>query len=477
MGPNLDPGIKAYIDLANELYDDEADHGSIEDQRQAYLDLCGAFARPHPPGVKAMDRTIKANGVDIPLRIYRPAASGVLPAALFFHGGGWVLGDLDSHDSITADICGRTNAVVIAVHYRLAPENPFPAAVEDTVAAWRWMLAQGLDPQRCVIGGDSAGGGLTLATLLALRDAGAPLPAAGVCISPWTDLSASGDSIRTKASVDPMVTEGPLRQRAAAYFGGKDAHTPLASPLFADLRGLPPLLVQVGDAELLLDDATRFASRARDAGVDVTLEVWEEMFHVWHAFAEMLPEAARACERIAAWLEPRLAGRTDADALAAILQIQQLKARYFRLMDTKQWDALRAVFARDARLVDEESKTSWRGRDAIASGIARVLARARTVHQGHMPEIELLSDTEARGVWAMNDWVDTPEFTLDGWGHYHERYVFEEGAWRIADERISRLRVVRTRKASAKAARAKAKPAQRSAAKAKVRNKRGGKKR
>src|SRR5262249_51248978 len=131
MGINLDPGIKAYIDLATELYDDEADHGSIEDQRLAYLDLCSAFARPHPTGVKAMDRTIKAGGIDIPLRVYRPAASGVLPAVLFFHGGGWVLGDLDSHDSNAADICGRAHYVVVSPHYRLGPPNPRPAAPPD----------------------------------------------------------------------------------------------------------------------------------------------------------------------------------------------------------------------------------------------------------------------------------------------------------------------------------------------------------
>ncbi|HEY8119776.1 MAG TPA: alpha/beta hydrolase fold domain-containing protein [Myxococcota bacterium] len=439
----------------------------------------GSAATPLPGDVKF--EAVRANGVSAEWAIAPGARDD--RALVYVHGGGYTMGSLATHRALCARLSRLGRMRVLNVAYRLAPEHPHPAAVEDAVAAVRWVFAQGFAPSRVAIGGDSAGGGLTLATLLALRDAGAPLPAAGVCISPWTDLSASGDSIRTKASVDPMVTEGPLRQMAAAYLGGKDARTPLASPLFADLRGLPPLLVQVGDAELLLDDATRFASRARDAGVDVTLEIWEEMFHVWHAFAEMLPEAQRACERIAAWLEPRLAGRTDADALAAIQAIQQLKARYFRLMDTKQWDALRAVFARDARLVDEESKTSWRGREAIASGIARVLAKARTVHQGHMPEIELLSDTEARGTWAMNDWVDTPEFTLDGWGHYHERYVFEDGAWRIADERISRLRVVRTLKASAKAAtkrkpaRAKAKPPQRSAAKARVRNKRGGKKR
>ena len=146
----------------------------------------------------------------------------------------------------------------------------------------------------------------------------------------------------------------------------------------------------------------------------------------------------------------------------------QLKARYFRLMDTKRFDEMRAVFARDARLVDEESGSSWSGRDGIVAGLAEVLAEpVRTVHHGHMPEIEILSDTEARGTWAMNDWVDTPAFTLEGWGHYYERYVFEDGAWRIADERISRLRVIRTPKvkAAAKPRAAKARVAKRRSAK------------
>jgi acetyl esterase/lipase len=439
----------------------------------------GSLATPLPADVKF--EPVSANGV--------PAEWGIAPGArddralVYLHGGGYAMGSLATHRALCARLSRLGRMRVLNVDYRLAPEHPHPAAVEDAVAAVRWVYAQGFAPSRVALGGDSAGGGLTLATLLALRDAGDPLPAAGVCISPWTDLSASGESIRNKASADPMVSEGPLREMAAHYLGGKDPRTPLASPLFADLRGLPPLLVQVGDAEILLDDATRLASRARDAGVDVTLEVWEEMFHVWHAFAEMLPEAARACERLAAWLEPRLSGRTDADALATILQIQQLKARYFRLMDTKQWDAMRGVFAKDARLVEEESNTRWAGREAIVAGLSRVLAPpVRTVHQGHTPEIELLSDTEARGVWAMNDWVDGPSFTLEGWGHYHERYAFEEGAWRIADLRLSRLRVNRSVKAAATGANParplakKARPSAR-AAKARSRAKRGGGKR
>ncbi len=438
-------------------------------QMRASMEL-GSAATPLPSDVKF--EAVSANGVSAEWAIAPGARDDRV--LVYVHGGGYTMGSLATHRALCARLSRLARLRVLNVAYRLAPEHPHPAAVEDATAAVRWLYAQGFAPCRVAIGGDSAGGGLTLATLLALRDSGAPLPAAGVCISPWTDLSASGESIRTKASVDPMVTEGPLRQMAAAYLGGKDARTPLASPLFADLRGLPPLLVQVGDAEILLDDATRLASRARDAGVDVTLEVWEEMFHVWHAFAEILPEAARACERIATWLEPRLTGPTDADALAAIEQIKQLKARYFRLMDTKQFSAMAAVFTKNARLHDEESNTGWKGRDAIVAGLAEVLAKARTVHHGHMPEIELISETEARGIWAMNDWVDTPAFTLDGWGHYHERYLFEDGAWRIADERISRLRVVHTPKA---ATRKPAKRATKVKAKAKPSNKRGAKKR
>ncbi len=417
-------------------------------QMRANMEL-GSAATPLPSDVKF--EAVSANGVTAEWAIAPGARDD--RALVYVHGGGYTMGSLATHRALCARLSRLARMRVLNVAYRLAPEHPHPAAVEDAVAALRWVYAQGFAPSRVAIGGDSAGGGLTLATLLSLRDANLPLPAAGVCISPWTDLSASGESIRSKASVDPMVTEGPLRAMAAAYLGGKDARTPLASPLFANLRGLPPLLVQVGDAEMLLDDSTRLASRARDAGVDVTLEVWEEMFHVWHAFAEILPEATRACERIAAWLEPRLSGASDVDALAAIEEIKRLKARYFRLMDTKQFEALGALFSKHARLLDEESGTGWTGRAAIAAGLARVLAPpVRSVHHGHMPEIELVSANEARGVWAMNDWVDTPEFTLDGWGHYHERYLFEDGAWRIADERISRLRVVRTPKAPAQSA-------------------------
>jgi acetyl esterase/lipase len=189
-----------------------------------------------------------------------------------------------------------SDARVLGLNYRLAPEHPFPAAVEDSVAAYRWLLAEGISPNRIAIGGDSCGGGLTIATLVALKYFGDPLPAAGISHSGWTDLAHTGDTFLTKAEVDPLIDREMLEGMAAAYLGDRSRTTPLASPYYADLRGLPPLLVQVGTAEVLLDDSLRLTDRAKEAGVDVTLEVWDDMPHVWQAFATFLPEARQALE-------------------------------------------------------------------------------------------------------------------------------------------------------------------------------------
>jgi acetyl esterase/lipase len=192
---------------------------------------------------------------------------------------------------------------VLSIGYRLAPEDPHPAALDDAVRAYRWALAfGGADPARTVIAGDSAGGGLTVATLVALRDALAPLPAAGVCLSPWVDLTQSGATIKTNADVDPMVHVEDLDRWADAYSGPRSTSDPAVSPLFADLAGLPPLLVDVGTAEALLDDARRLAERARAAGVEVTLTVAEDMVHVWHFFAGAGPEADDAIARVGAFI-------------------------------------------------------------------------------------------------------------------------------------------------------------------------------
>jgi len=226
-------------------------------------------------------------------------------AIVYFHGGGYVLGSLDSHRPLVTRIARAARARVLSVDYRLAPEHPHPAAVEDGVAATRFALAQGVPPSGLALAGDSAGGGLTVATLVALRDGGASLPAVAACMSPWLDLTLSGESVASRAEEDVMVTPKDLRKMAAAYAAGGDPRAPTASPVFADLTGLPPLLLQVGTSEILLDDSTRLAERIREAGGEVELDVWDDMLHVWHSFADILPEAREAIERVAAFLRAR----------------------------------------------------------------------------------------------------------------------------------------------------------------------------
>jgi len=224
---------------------------------------------------------------------------------LYLHGGGYVIGSPRSHRHLAAALVRASDARALLLEYRLAPEHPFPAALEDAVAAYEWLLGQGIDPRRLVVAGDSAGGGLVVATLLALRDRGRPLPAAGICISPWVDLTCSGASYASKAALDPIVTRDSVTMLAKAYVGAGDPKTPLVSPLFADLRGLPPLLVHVGSDEVLLDDALGLAERARRAGVDVEVEEWPAMIHVWHWFQPMLAEAERATAALGEFVRAR----------------------------------------------------------------------------------------------------------------------------------------------------------------------------
>jgi monoterpene epsilon-lactone hydrolase len=225
---------------------------------------------------------------------------------LYLHGGGYVIGSPRSHRHLAAAIARASGVRALLLDYRLAPEHPFPAALEDAVAAYRWLLGQGLAPERVVLAGDSAGGGLTVATLVALRDRGLPRPAGGVCISPWVDLTCSGTSYATKAAADPIVTHDGVVALAKAYVGAGDLTTPLASPLYADLRELPPLLIQVGSEEVLLDDARGLGARARTAGVDVTIEEWPAMIHVWHWFLPMLDEAEEAVATVGRFVRARL---------------------------------------------------------------------------------------------------------------------------------------------------------------------------
>jgi monoterpene epsilon-lactone hydrolase len=226
-------------------------------------------------------------------------------AVLYLHGGGYAIGSLNTHRRLAYDISAASGARVLVIDYRLAPEHPFPAAVDDAATAWRWMLAQGLDPKRIAIAGDSAGGGLTIATLVNLRDQKLGLPGCAVAISPWVDLEGLGASITGRAAQDPMVQKEGLLWMAGMYLAGKDAKTPLAAPLHADLKGLPPILVQVGTAETLLDDATRIAEKLHQAGVDVKLAIWPNMLHVFPLFAPILSEGRDGCLEIGNFIRSR----------------------------------------------------------------------------------------------------------------------------------------------------------------------------
>ncbi|MGE5451588.1 MAG: alpha/beta hydrolase [Acidobacteriota bacterium] len=221
---------------------------------------------------------------------------------LYFHGGGYFFCGLDTHRPVCAYLAKTAQAQVLSVDYRMAPEHVFPAAIEDGVAWWKALLAQGIDPKKVMFGGDSAGGGLTLAVLVAARDAGLPMPAGAVLFSPWTDLSCSGDSMRTQAQADVMFDPQALPQAAQFYLAGKPANTPLASPLFADLQGLPPLMIHASEHEVLLDDSTRLHAKAQQLGIPSELHLKPKMPHVWPTMV-LLPEARHSLKHTVAFMQ------------------------------------------------------------------------------------------------------------------------------------------------------------------------------
>lgn len=244
---------------------------------------------------------------DLAAELITSAATSASHTLLYLHGGGYVVGSLETHRELGARFGRAAGCRVLLIDYRLAPEHVHPAAVDDAVAAYRWLLAQGSTPAQLAIAGDSAGGGLTIATLVALRDLGVPLPRAGVCFSPWVDMEATGASMDT-VTKDPMLNRSLILHFARFYLGGAvDPKTPLASPLHADLHGLPPLLIQASSDEVLLDDATRVVAKAKAAGVDCTLDLTAEVPHVWQVFASMLPEGQQALDRAGAFLRRHLA--------------------------------------------------------------------------------------------------------------------------------------------------------------------------
>ena len=288
----VSPQLEQAIQIFKSMREKAQSLGAVEEFRAALEEMASQFCLAED----IVTERVGAGGV--------PAEWIVAPGAaddrvlLYLHGGGYAMGSMRSHREVISRLSRASGARALGLEYRLAPENPFPAAVEDTVAAYRWLLSNGVNPKKIAIAGDSAGGGLTVAALVAMRYAGEPMPAAGVPISAWLDLEGIGESMTTNAEVDPFVEREGLQFLMKMYIGDRDPRTPLAAPIYADLHGLPPLLIQVGSLEVLLDDSTRLAERAKAAGVDVTLEVWDDMPHVWHTFAPILPEGQQAIDRV-----------------------------------------------------------------------------------------------------------------------------------------------------------------------------------
>lgn len=289
-------------------------------------------ARPKPNDVAEMRQNIDARGLANPIAAdvavetldiggikaewtHTPNADPQR-AILYVHGGGYVIGSLDSHRHAYAEMGRAAEVKVLALDYRLAPEHPFPAPIEDTLAGYRHLLALGFKPGRIAIAGDSAGGGLVVAALVAIRDAGLPQPSCGWAISPWVDMEAIGASMITKADEDPTVQKAGIGFMAQTYLNGADPRHPLAAPLYADLTGIAPLLIQVGAAETLLDDSIRLAGVAGAAQVPVTLEIWPEMIHVWHVYHPHLAAGRRAIVRGGAYIRDVMDGNPPVDTRA-----------------------------------------------------------------------------------------------------------------------------------------------------------------
>lgn len=305
----LDPVLKAFLDQIAATGGPKTHEMQPSEAREAFAGLMQLAGPKNVPIGKVTNISIPAEYGDIAARSYEAVAAGrePLPTLVFFHGGGWVIGNVDTHDGLCRMLANESQCRVISVDYRLSPEAKFPAAVDDALAAVLWIEENaaelGVDANRIAVGGDSAGGGLAAALLLALRDRGGVLPAAAVLLSAWTDLTAEGESYATRSDADPIHQRAMILATARQYLGPQgDASNPLASPLFGGLAGLPPLLLQVGDRETVLDDSTRFAAKARAAGVRADLEVYDNMIHVFQQFADEIPEARLAIAAIGRFL-------------------------------------------------------------------------------------------------------------------------------------------------------------------------------
>lgn len=291
---------KAQIEAVVQMIAIPEEEPPVAEQRAAMEQMAAAF-----PSEAQHSEAVELGGV--PCEWIWDDAARDDAVLLYLHGGGYCVGSIATHRNLIAALAKAAGVRALAVDYRLAPEHPFPAAVEDAVAVYAALLERGRDPSKIAVAGDSAGGGLSLALMLSARERGMPQPACAALLSPWTDMRASGESFRTREGADPMIVRDRLLVMVGRYIGAASTADPLASPLLADLSGLAPLLIHAGDAELLLSDSTDLAKRAEAAGVDVEIKVWDDMVHVFQAFYPLVDEGRESIAEIGAFIRDRTA--------------------------------------------------------------------------------------------------------------------------------------------------------------------------
>ncbi|HET6501756.1 MAG TPA: alpha/beta hydrolase [Amycolatopsis sp.] len=294
LAPLLEPWIAA-LGAALDILGGKRE-GSLDDARRSYADFF-ATRFPAPPEVEFEDA--EAAGVPITWARPRNASGNIL---LYLHGGGYLVGAPRGYRGLVGRYARALSADAVIPDYRLAPEHPYPAAIDDNVAVYRWLLDQGVAADSIVVSGDSAGGGMTVALMVAARDAGLPLPSGGVALSPWANLEHTGASMASKKDADPLCTPEALDMMARGYLGNRPLNSPLASPVFADVTGLPPIGIQIGEREIMLSDAIRLADHLAAASVRVRLDVWPGMPHVWHLFSGDLEQADTALSESVSFL-------------------------------------------------------------------------------------------------------------------------------------------------------------------------------